>query len=279
MLTASIVTYRNSSAILSKTIESYLAATPDSRLYVVDNSPNDRARAFCEHPDVEYIFNNSNVGFGRGHNQIIKNIIGKSKYHLVLNPDVYFDKHVITELINFMESNPNIGLVMPKVLYPDGRLQPLCKLLPQPHEIIVRRFFCRFKNLYSRINYHYEMQFTGYDGITEVPFLSGCFMLIRTEVLQKVGLFDERFFLYFEDTDLSRRIHQHFQTLYYPRVEVFHYHESGLNKKKKNLWLGLKSAIQYFNKWGWFNDPAREAINRKILIHHRVNGYSKQTRH
>ena len=275
MLTASIVTYRNSSKILSKTIESYVAAT-DSRLYVVDNSPSDKARSLCIHPQVEYIFNKDNVGYGRGHNQVIRNIIGKSKYHLVLNPDVYFDKHVIAELVNFMESNPNIGLLMPKVLYPDGRLQPLCKLLPKPHQIIVRRFLSGFKGLHQKVNYHYEMQFTGYEGITEVPFLSGCFMLLRTEVLKKVGLFDERFFLYFEDTDLSRRIHQHFQTLYYPRVEVFHFHESGLHKKKKNLWFGFKSAIQYFNKWGWYTDPAREEINKKILVHHRVNGYSKQ---
>jgi GT2 family glycosyltransferase len=197
----------------------------------------------------------------------------------VLNPDVYFDKHVITELVNFMEAKPAIGLLMPKVLYPDGRLQPLCKLLPQPHEILVRRFLSGVKGLHQKVNYHYEMQFTGYDRVTEVPFLSGCFMLLRTEVLEKVGLFDERFFLYFEDTDLSRRIHQHSQTMYYPGVEVFHYHESGLHKKQKNLWFGFKSAIQYFNKWGWYNDPIREEINKKVLIHHRVNGYSKQIQH
>jgi len=109
-----------------------------------------------------------------------------------------------------------------------------------------------------------------------VPFLSGCFMLLRTEALQKVGLFDERFFLYFEDTDLSRRIHQQFRTVFFPDATIQHIHERKSYKEFKQLWYHIKSSIYYFNKWGWFIDRERDTVNRNILIKHRVNGYAKE---
>jgi hypothetical protein len=274
MITASIVTYENKPEVLSKTIQCYMDANKSGNLFVVDNSPNDSARSICTHPSIRYIFNNRNVGFGKAHNQIIKQVANNSKYHLVLNPDVYFEKETIQELVNFMEANEEVGLVMPKVLYPDGRLQPLCKLLPSPHQILVRRFLCRFKTYHQKVNYEYEMQFTGYNTITEVPFLSGCFMLIRTEVFKKIGAFDERFFLYFEDTDLSRRIHQHYKTIFYPKVKVYHIHEHGQQRDKKRLLQGMKSAIQYFNKWGWIVDPQRERINNAAYAKFMLNGYN-----
>jgi GT2 family glycosyltransferase len=165
---------------------------------------------------------------------------------------------------------------MPKVLNTNGQLQPLCKLLPSPHHIAARRLLYPLEKVINHLNHEYEMRFTGYNQITEVPFLSGCFMMLRTNALKKVGLFDERFFLYFEDTDLSRRIHQHFQTVYYPQVSVYHLHERGPYKENKLLWCGFISAIQYFNKWGWILDKEREEINRRILVKHNVNGYRKK---
>ena len=273
MISASIVTYKNNPDVLTRTINCFLEATPEAPLFIIDNSPKDTVRSLCTHPSVQYIFNNENVGFGRGHNQVITKNRNTEKYHLILNPDVYFDKRVIRELVNFMEANEEVGLIMPKVLYPDGRLQPLCKLLPTPQQILARRFLCRFGGLQSKINYSYEMQFTGYDKIAEAPFLSGCFMLIRSEVFKKVGVFDERFFLYFEDTDLSRRIHEQYKTIYYPNVEVYHVHERGAYRDKKLFIQGIKSAVQYFNKWGWFNDAQREIINKTAFNKFKLNGY------
>lgn len=276
MISASIVSYKNKPAVLSRTIASYLAATENGTLYVIDNSPTDEARSLCTHPRIHYIFNSSNIGYGRAHNIAIQKSLIESKYHLVLNPDIFFEPHVIHELIKFMESNSDVGLIMPKVLYPDGKLQPLCKLLPEPHKLASRRFLQIFKNTLAHINHEYEMHFTNYNEITDAPFLSGCFMLLRSAALQTVGLFDERFFLYFEDTDLSRRMHQQFRTVYYPGVAIKHIHERKSYKKIKLLWYHINSAIQYFNKWGWFVDREREAVNRKILIKYRVNGYSKE---
>lgn len=278
MISASIVSYKNKPAVLAKTIDSFLSATHTSKLYVIDNSPTDEARNICHHPRIHYIFNPSNVGYGRAHNIALQESLQTSKYHLVLNPDVSFEQDVVRELITFMEKNNDVGLVMPKVLYPDGRLQPLCKLLPEPHQLFARRFLIPFKKILNHINHEYEMLFTQYDKITDVPFLSGCFMLLRTEALQTVGLFDERFFLYFEDADLSRRIHQRYRTMFYPNVTVQHIHERKSYKDLNILLHHINSTIHYFNKWGWFVDEEREAVNRKILIKYKVNGYSRETK-
>ena len=154
---------------------------------------------------------------------------------------------------------------MPKVLYPDGRLQPLCKLLPAPQTLIKRRFFSFYKSSLENENYRYELRFSGYDKIMDVPFLSGCFMFLRTEALKKVGLFDERFFLYTEDVDLSRRIHKHYRTVYFPQTSIYHYHQRGSYRNIWLMWCNIKSAVRYFNKWGWVNDSEREFFNQRTI--------------
>ena len=264
-LTASIVVYKNDAEILEKTIRSFLNGTQDSRLYLIDNSPTDTLKHLVTDPRIVYRFNNKNVGFGAGHNTILREILSESKYHIILNPDVYFDKHVIQKLYQFVEQHSEIGQAMPKVLYPDGRLQPLCKLLPTPKTLIKRRFLNFYKSSLEKENYRYELRFSGYDKIMDVPFLSGCFMFLRTEALKKVGLFDEQFFLYTEDADLSRRIHKHYRTVYYPQVTIYHYHQRGSYRNFWLMWCNIKSAIRYFNKWGWAYDREREFFNQRTI--------------
>lgn len=264
-LSASIVIYKNPGEILTKTIQSFLRSTENSILYLVDNSPTDELKYLVTDPRIVYRFNNKNVGFGAGHNTILREIIGVSKYHIVLNPDVYFDDSVVQTLYMFMDQHPEIGQVMPKVLYPDGRIQPLCKLLPTPKTLIKRRFLNFYKSALEKENYRYELRFSGYDKIMDVPFLSGCFMFLRTDVLKKVGLFDEQFFLYTEDADLSRRIHKFYRTVYFPQVTIFHYHQRGSYHSMWLTWCNIKSAVQYFNKWGWAIDREREYFNEKTI--------------
>jgi GT2 family glycosyltransferase len=268
-LNISIVLYHNREEQIKKAIESVLNTDLNITLYLVDNSSTDSLREL-ERIDkrIVYIFNNSNLGFGKAHNIALKKSIEKNiPYHLVLNPDVYFEKGVLEELYDFMENNKDVGLVMPKVLYPDGNIQYLCKLLPKPLDLFGRRFLNLgpFRKIVEKRNEIYELRFTGYDKIMEVPYLSGCFMFIRTEVLKKVGLFDERFFMYLEDTDLSRRIHRVAKTVYYPYVYIYHEYGKGSYKSLKLLYYHIKSAIKYFNKYGWLFDKEREEINRKIL--------------
>lgn len=265
-LSASIVAYKNPANILAQAIHSFLSSTLESKLFLIDNSPTDELKYLAYDPRIVYIFNGRNIGFGAAHNLSLRQVIDESRYHLVLNPDVYFDPGVVASLYRFMEENKEIGLTMPKVLYPDGKLQPVCKLLPSPKILIIRRFLNFMHTCLKKENYRYELHQSGYDKIIDAPFLSGCFMFLRTEALKKVGLFDERFFLYTEDTDLSRRIHKHYRTVFYPGAVIYHYHERGSYKSVQLLWRNIRSAVKYFNKWGWTTDKERDYFNAKALM-------------
>ena len=91
-------------------------------------------------------------------------------------------------------------------------------------------------------------------------------MFIRAEVFEKVGIFDERFFLYLEDVDYSRRIHSQFKTIYFPEVSIIHSHKKGSFKSPKLMIIHIISAIKYFSKWGWFFDHERANFNNRISL-------------
>lgn len=260
----SIVLYRNDPDIVSKTIESFLNTDLRVFLYLIDNSPEDSLKVLAHCANIEYIYVNKNIGFGAGHNIAIRKSMDNAKYHLVLNPDIYFEKGVLEGIFSFMEENKDIGLLMPKILYPDGRIQYLCKMLPTPLDIFLRRFL-PFKKVVEKRNERYELRFTGYDKVMNVPYLSGCFMFLRNSVLKDVGAFDERFFMYFEDTDLTRRIHKKYKTVYFPYVSVFHCYGKESYRKLGILLIHIKNAFIYFNKYGWFFDRERKDINFKLI--------------
>lgn len=263
IITASLVLYKTKICELDKVLQSVLESQID-KLYIIDNSPtnilHDNVKSY-KTDRFEYIFGQGNIGFGRANNiGISKAISINSKYHIVLNPDIIFEENVITELAHFMDLNDQVGQVLPRVVYPDGSLQYLCKLLPTPIDIFARRVLPS-KILIKR-NEKYEMHFTGYDKIWNCPILSGCFMFLRISTLKDVGLFDSRFFMYFEDFDLMRRIHEKYETIYYPKVSIIHKHAAEHRTNKKLLRESIISTIKYFNKWGWIFDSQRRFVNK-----------------
>jgi GT2 family glycosyltransferase len=271
---ASIVVYKTAPSQLRHVVDCFLNSSLTGMLTVIDNSPTDQLRQLCKEKGVEYIFSSKNEGYGKAHNIALTKSIGRSKYHLILNPDVSFEPDTLEKIFYFMEDHPQAGLAMPKVFSAEGQLQMLCKLLPTPLDLATRRFF-PFDSWFKKLNARYEMRNTSYDRVMNVPFLSGCFMFLRTEAVKQVGPFDERFFLYAEDTDLSRRLHEQFLTLFFPGAEIRHVHARG---SYKDLWLtmqNLKSAIQYFNKWGWFFDADRIAINQRAQMQVNIAGKSR----
>ena len=267
-ITSTIVTYKTRKDELQKAINSFLNTKLKVKLFISDNSPTDELKVYIDNLKdnrIEYIFNNNNGGYGWGHNIVMRKIMEKSKYHLILNPDVYFNCGILEKIFEYMEKNKEIGQIMPKVKYPNEELQYLCKLMPTPSDLFLRRF-CPIKQIVEKNNYKYEMRAFGYNKIMEVPVLSGCFMFLRNEVLKTVGLFDENYFMYMEDFDFCRRIGRKYKIVYYPEVEIIHKHakESKINKK---LFIEhIKSTIYYFNKYGWFFDRYRKEINNKIKI-------------
>lgn len=263
-LSVSIVLYNNDAAELEQTIKCCLSIKSDFKLFIIDNSQNDKLRKFCTDTRIDYVHSKSNIGFSAGHNVIMTKSELLGRYHLVLNPDIYYEDGVIEQLICFMDSNTDIGLLMPKVLYPDGQIQYLCKLLPTPFNWI-SRFLIPVKKLNERLNNRFELRFTGYDQIMDIPYISGCFMFLRSSVIKKVGGFDEGIFMYGEDTDLSRRIHKYYRTIFYPDVNIYHKFQKGSRHNLRLTIIHVRAAIYYFNKWGWFFDSERRRINNSIL--------------
>lgn len=267
-LTISIVTFNNHSVIhdaLTSIEQSTLKQNNQCRVIVVDNGSSDGTPDLIarEFPDVTLI-RSENVGFGAGHNKAIKEITGQADYHLVMNPDIYFKKDALEKLTAFMDAHPAVGLCMPKILYPDGSTQHLRKLLPTPFDLIGRRFIPGFlKFLVKRRFETYEFRDRSYDETMSVPHLSGCFMMIRGGVFREVGGFDERYFMYLEDVDFSRRIHAHYRTLYFPGVYITHHYHQQSYKRFNHLKYHIASAVKYFNKWGWFFDKERRSMNEK----------------
>lgn len=266
LLTGCIVLYKNDPGILKEAIDSFLNSELSNKLYLIDNSPTDTLKNISDDERVVYLHNPSNPGFGAAHNIAIKMARkDSSKYHLVLNPDIYFTKEVLPGIITHMEKNSNIGNLMPNVVYPDGSTQFLCKLLPTPYDWIGRRFN-PVRSWVEKRNNLFELKFTGYNRIMYVPYLSGCFMFLRMQALEDVGLFDEGIFMYGEEADLCRRLISHgYDTVFFPDVTVSHYFEKGSHKSLKLTWIGIKSAVYYFNKWGWIFDSERKRINRDTV--------------
>ena len=261
----SLVIYKNDRKQVLDAINSFLDTKLNVKLILIDNSPTDDLKDIIIDERVEYIFNPSNPGYGSTHNIAIKKYLDKSKYHLILNPDIYFSRGVLEGIINFMDSDNSIGLIMPKVLYPDGSIQYLAKLIPSPFVFFVRRFL-PIPLFIKKISEKFELRFSGYDTIMEVPYLSGCFMFFRTNVLLELNGFDEKIFMHMEDLDISRRCYEAgYKTIYYPYQEVYHDHLYKTFLTFANLKMYFTSAFYYFNKWGWFFDAKRHEINKRII--------------
>lgn len=262
MINASIVLYKHPYQEIEKLVNELLKSDQINEIFLMDNSPKPDAD-FDKLPSG-YILTGKNLGYGAAHNVAIRKTIEHNvPYHLVINPDIRLESAVLNELVQFMESHSEVGQLMPKVLYPDGKLQYLCKLLPKPFDLFIRRFLP--EGWIRKSNERFELKKSGYNKIMEVPYLSGCFMFLRTSALKEVGLFDERFFMYPEDIDLTRRMYKACKTVFYPHVSIIHNHTQGSYRNAKLLFIHLWNLAKYFNKWGWFFDSERKKINNETL--------------
>lgn len=259
----SFVLFGNDRGEVERAVAQVQASALAVHVIVVDNtSPPLNLDFLACWPGVTVVATNANLGYGRGHNIALRASEGRTRYNLVLNTDLEMAADVLPGLVAFMDTRPDAGLAMPRVVYPDGSLQRLCRLLPVPADLIGRRFFARTRWAAAR-NRNYEFHDWDYGSVAEFPFLSGCFMLIRRSVLDVVGYFDERYFLYAEDLDLSRRIHALARTLYVPSQTVVHEYRSQSRPSLRRLRYAAVSLFRYFNKWGWIHDPGRDAANER----------------
>lgn len=259
---ASLVIFKHSYSDLKLTLESLLGSDKISRVILVDNDNTDWAHLF-KNEKVIYLKSPGNVGFGAGHNLAIRQYASESSLFLICNPDIVFDLVEFNRLIDFASSRSE-GLFLPKITYESGENQFGARLLPSPLNLFARRFSPKYA---EKLDQAYLLKKLNLSEPSFVPYLHGCFMLFRSKALLELGGFDERYFMYMEDVDLSRRCAEKFGNVYYPLAKVVHLHEQGSYKNKTLLKAHLRSAFQYFNKWGWFIDPVRSKLNRKCLCY------------
>lgn len=270
----SVVIYNTQEWQLSRLLNAIIDSGSIQVVYIVDNSPRSIESSLYHLPIVKYIKSTKNVGYGAGHNIALKESILQNDFHFVINPDIYFEAGELNKMIERMLVDKDIGQLMPMVNYPNGELQYLCKLIPTPFDLFFRRFMVGpLKTLFKNNAYKFELRFTGYDREMNVPYLSGCFMLFRSTALIEIGLFDERFFMYPEDIDITRRMHASYKTLFFPDAKIVHDHARESYKSLKMFWIHLSNLIKYFNKWGWIIDNERTKINTSTLI---ALGYLKK---
>jgi hypothetical protein len=223
-----------------------------AEVLLVNNRSTDDARAFlaATYPAVNIVDNPRRAGYGENHNINLKRSAGS--YFVIMNSDLTVGSDTFAALKDYMDSHPDVGAVCPKILNPDGTIQGLNKLYPTVWDLFLRRFMPGpFLKFFKRRMDAYEMRDRGYDKVCDVPAMSGCFMFCRTALLKALGGFDEGYFLYFEDTDLSRRIQRTHRTVYYPGAEVTHFWARSAHFKFTFMLYFFRGAFRYFNKWGY----------------------------
>lgn len=260
-ITACVVTYRHNDTQLVDLFTSIANSDVTINFVVVDNSPDNASETFVRSFGFAYHHNPANPGFGASHN-LGFNHFKESDCHFILNPDVHFTSEVLSGLSRFLLENTDVALVSPKILYPNGSLQRLCKLLPNPLNLFARRFAPQLSRYLDR---SFELRWFNYDTLAEIPYMSGCFMAIRSSAFARVGGFDDRFFMYLEDTDLSRRLLQEGRLVFNPHYTVYHVFEKASYHNPRLLRAHIASALYYFNKWGWVFDADRRRINRATV--------------
>lgn len=251
-LGVSLVLYRNSAEQVRAVLQSVRATPCETRICVVDNSPDPSLRDVVESSGARYIHDPSNPGFGASHNRAFREL-PESEFHLVVNPDIYFPPESLLRLLAFLRKETSAGLVSPRILYPSGEPQYLCKREPSFLVLFARRFLPKRLEflIRSRMD-RYEMRDTGYDKVMDVPYASGCFMLFRRATYERIDGFDPRFFLYMEDADISFRVARGgFRVLFCPEAHVFHHWGRGSHRSWRLTLASIRSSFYFFSKHGW----------------------------
>lgn len=265
-LSVSVVVYRPHVAQLERTLSTLrdswtalrrIAPGLSASFFLVDNggAPDmtSTVRAFADlNIPCTVIAGHGNVGYGAGHNLALAQ--SNSTYHLVLNPDVELAADALEKALAFLDANAGYGLLTPYICDETGDQQFLCRRFPTVLDLLVRGFLpTTLRAPFASRLARYEMRdvVNERDSVINPPIVSGCFMLFRTEVLQCLNGFDDRYFLYFEDYDLSLRTHDVSDVVYLPTVRILHHGGGASRKGWLHVRLFVASMVRFFNRFGW----------------------------
>ena len=201
--------------------------------------------------EIDYIQGQGNIGYGSAHNLVLDNL--NSDFHLMLNPDVIVDEEALLNAISLIERGNRVIGISPNAYNMLGEKQYLCKRYPSVFTLFLRGFLPKpFENIFSKRFAAYEMrEICKTEEPKEVELISGCFMLLNTQVLKLVGGFNEHYFLYFEDFDLSIRLRKYGKLVYAPKVRIKHLGGGAAKKGLSHIILFCRSGIRFFNSYRW----------------------------
>jgi hypothetical protein len=245
---------------------SLTTACPYLLVYLADDARQPGLAALAGRYGAHYRPQLDRPGHARAHNRVLCEAAGAgSAYHLLLGPTIGLPLDAVARMIAYMEQHPDVGLLAPRVQGTDGRLQPLCSLLPGPLELLLGRCFPLLHRSSGRLARH-QLHASGYSRVMEVPVPPACCLLMRVETVLRIGMFDERFLQRFDTVDLARRAARIARTVFVPHVTVVHDPaRAGPRARAASGWRRCVSACRYFNKWGWLRDAERDRINGRAL--------------
>lgn len=242
-----IVSY-NSKVDIVRCLDSLFAVIDVSKIdlivYISDNDSVDGSGEYLanKYSDISVIMNEKNYGYGYGHNKVVSVI--DSKYHIVLNPDIIFKEDAVSKLVGYLEEHTDIAIATPEIRNLDNSIQYLPRLYPKLRYVVSSTIpgFRKFRSEYTLSN----------QAITnpiDIQVCTGSFMMVRTGIFKKIGGFDERFFMYFEDFDLSIRANQYGRIVYNPKTYVLHDWHRDSKKSKKMFLISVRSMIRFYGKY------------------------------
>ena len=233
------------------TIPIYLIDNSDENSLKIDSLKLDGERIRFLDVELKLLQGQGNVGYGSAHNLAIPKL--NSHFHLLLNPDVVLEKEALITGISFLLENPKVALASPYAEDGKGDKQYLCKRYPSAFTFLIRGLFPKsLKKIFTSRLANYEMHdLSEKEPSFDILITSGCFMLLRSESLAEIGGFDERYFLYFEDFDLSLRLGKKGKLAYLPSMRIQHGGGDAGSKGLKHFKMFARSGVRFFDTYGW----------------------------
>jgi GT2 family glycosyltransferase len=257
-----IITHYNTPELLDLCIKSIKDTVKNLKyeIIVVDVESKEKNREFIngKYPDIKLISFKRNIGYSKTVNAGIREAIGD--YVLILNADIITLDNAVTEMIKFLDKHKEVGIIGPQLLDFTNNIQASCFANPDLKAIIARRTFLGRTRWGKRVLDEFTIGDWDRNSLRRVDWVQGSAMMMKREAIDKVGLWDERFFMYFEDADWCRRFWQNgFEVVYLPSAKMFHYYHRSSKKSgviidiilNKYTRMHILSALKYFKKYGF----------------------------
>lgn len=262
ILGISIVVYNENEVSFKNCIKLCKEIKSPKKIFVYDNSPNSNLRVLAEKYKVtSYTHNKRNIGFGAGHNKNFNLSIKENcGAFLILNCDALNFSTTISKMIQLLTNNSDVDGLVPIILDDHNKITDNVRLVMNFHNFLIRivKFLITGKRVLREIQKIYETK-SSKSKLIKIPCAAGCFLLVRSSIFKNIGGFDENFFLYCEDLDLTRRISNFRQGLYLDlNSKINHHGRRSSHSNQKLFFIHIHSLIRYFKKWGIIDLEARK---------------------